>query len=72
MTRQEYLIKEIEKQNEKIINILNNREQKDPEQIKKINFYGFLYSVDRLDPLTYHMILSQQLTNEEIKQLIKA
>ena len=72
MTRKEYLIKEIEQQNKKIIDILNNREQKDTEQIKKINFYGFLYSVERLDPLTYHMILSQQLTSEEIKKLIEA
>ena len=66
MTRQEFLCSKVEAiVNGKIIPMLNQRENKDQNNIDKLNMAGFLYSVSRLDPLAYLMTAARQLTFEQ-------
>lgn len=73
MTREQFLCKKVEEVTTKIIAKLNERDPMGQGFINKdkINWFGFLYSCGRLDPIIYLLELTSVLHNEELKEVIK-
>lgn len=70
MTREEYFKEKVEDfMNNKVLPILNARENKNESDVTRINMKAFLYSVGRLDPLVMVSILARELTEEEFNKL---
>lgn len=70
MTREEYFKKQCEDfMNNKVLPILNARENKNESDVARINMKAFLYSVGRIDPLVMVSILARELTKEEFNKL---
>lgn len=70
MTREEYFKEKVEDFiNNKVLPILNARENKNESDVTRINMKAFLYSVGRLDPLVMVSILARELTEEEFNKL---
>lgn len=70
MTREDFLSKKVENLvNNYILPTLSERETQNEGFVAKANFWGFLYSVGRMDPLRYVMNLSHELTDEELEKI---
>lgn len=72
MTRNEYLNNKVEERVTKIIEKLNARGVLKDVDVSKCNLRGFLYSVGRLDALSWLMYISHHLTDEELEELIES
>lgn len=73
MTRQEYLMEQVENVvNKHILPTINEKQTTEyKDQINKINLLGFLYSVNRVEPLTMLMKLARILNQEDFDKVIK-
>ena len=71
MTRIEYLVEVAGNWTNKIVSVLNQRENPNKEEINKMNLKGFLYQCGRISPLEYLCELARILTEDEWNQVKK-